>query len=912
MSKKLFLVDGSAIYYRSYFAFIRNPLINSKGENTSATYGFLNSMIKLIEDENPDYVAVIFDTKEPTFRHKIYEPYKATREKMPDEMAEQYPRLVSTLKSFEFVLLDKDGYEADDIIGTLAHRFASPEMDVFIFSGDKDMAQLVNKNVFLYMPGKTGQPADILGSSEIQKKFGIRPEQIVDWLALIGDTSDNIPGIPKIGPKTATQLLQDYGSIDGIYDGIDQLKEGVVKRNLIGFKEQTSLSKKLATIDLNTPLNVDLKNLEFKIWDMEVADKLLKELEFRRLYDRMLKIAQKSGAGQAELFSKQEDLSVKYHLVDTDAKFIKLVNELSKQDEFVFDLETSSLDFLDAEIAGIAIAWKENEAYYIPLKHPDISLDKKMVIETLWPIFTAKNIRKSGQNIKYDASIMEEHGIPVEGIYFDTMIASYLIDPSGRQHNLDKMAEYHLNYQTIHIEELIGTGKNQKLMTDIPAGKVSDYAAEDADITLKLRNIFAPILHKNNQDKLFHELEMPLVPVLMKIERNGVKLDKEFLGKMSVELGTELSKTEKEIYDIAGEKFNINSPQQLGMIMFEKLTIHTELGSRKPQKTKTGQYSTSENILERYSEHPLIEKILNYRKLTKLKSTYIDALPKLIHPKTGKVHTSFNQTIAATGRLSSSNPNLQNIPIRTELGRETRKAFIASSPDHSILSADYSQIELRIMAHLSKDKTMIESFKNNADIHASTAALIFGIPIADVMPDHRRKAKEINFGIMYGMNEYGLANRLKISNGEAKEFIYGYFATYPGIQSFMGKCIAQASENGFVETIMHRRRYLPEIRSTNRQVREFAERTAINTPIQGSAADLIKKAMIDIHEYLKKEKIDARMILQVHDELVFDVANSIADEFGKKIKSIMENSLKLSVPIVVDAGIGRNWLEAHQ
>ncbi|MGD9486721.1 MAG: DNA polymerase I [Calditrichaceae bacterium] len=912
MSKKLFLVDGSAIYYRSYFAFIRNPLINSKGENTSATYGFLNSMIKLIEDENPDYVAVIFDTKEPTFRHKIYEPYKATREKMPAEMADQYPRLVSTLKSFEFILLEKDGYEADDIIGTLAHRFASPELDVFIFSGDKDMAQLVNKHIFLYLPGKTGQPAEIMGSSEIQKKFGIKPGQIVDWLALIGDTSDNIPGIPKVGPKTATQLLMDYGSIDGIYDGIEKLKEGVVKKNLIEFKEQTSLSRKLATIDLNTPLNVDLKDLEFKIWDMEVADKLLKELEFRRLYDRMLKIAQKSGTGQAELFSKQKDLPVKYHLIDTDDKFIKLIGELSKQKEFVFDLETSSLNFLDAEIAGIAIAWKENEAYYIPLKHPDIMLDKNMVIETLWPIFTDKKIRKSGQNIKYDASIMEENGIPVEGIYFDTMIASYLIDPSGRQHNLDKMAEYHLNYQTIHIEELIGTGKNQKLMTDIPAEKVADYAAEDADITLKLRNIFAPILHKNNQDKLFHELEMPLVPVLMKIERNGVKLDKEFLDKMSVELGRELSITEDKIYEIAGEKFNINSPQQLGLIMFEKLMIQTESGSRKPQKTKTGQYSTSENVLEKYSEHPLIEKILNYRKLTKLKSTYIDALPKLIHPKSGKVHTSFNQTVAATGRLSSSNPNLQNIPIRTELGREIRKAFIASSQDRSILSADYSQIELRIMAHLSKDETMIESFKNKADIHASTAALIFDIPIADVMPDHRRKAKEINFGIMYGMNEYGLANRLKISNGEAKDFIYGYFATYPGIQAFMRQCIARASESGYVETIMHRRRYLPEIKSTNRQVREFAERTAINTPIQGSAADLIKKAMIDIHEYLKIEKIDARMILQVHDELVFDVANSVVDDFSKKIKSIMENTIKLSVPIIVDTGVGNNWLEAHQ
>jgi len=909
MPEKLFLIDGSALYYRSYFAFIRNPLINSKGENTSATFGFLASLLRLIEDENPDYICVVFDTKEPTFRHELYKEYKATREKMPEEMANQYPRLVDTLQRFNFLMLHKVGYEADDIIGTLAEQYASDMLHVYIVSSDKDMAQLVNDYVFLYTPSKGGQPPAVLNADAVKEKLGILPGQVIDWLTLMGDSSDNIPGVPKVGKKTAAKLLEEFGSMDQLYAGIEGLKEGAVKQNLIHFKDQTTLAKQLTTIKTDVPLKISLSELQFKMWDMQEAEKVLKELEFRQLYNRIQSIS-RSG-GKVEDFEKHETQDAHYHLIKTIDDFERTLSELEKQEAFVFDLETSSLDFLVAEIAGIAFSWKEKQAVYIPLNHPDISLDSTVILENLRPLFENENIRKIAQNIKYDAMILKQHGLGVRGFYFDTLIASYLINPVG-QHKLDKLSEQYLNYEMIHIEELIGSGKKQKLMTEIPAEEVMKYAAEDADITFRLYKIMKPELSKSGMENLFYNLEMPLIEVLMDMEAHGVALDTDLLYRLSIDLTAKITNLEKRIFESSGQTFNLNSPQQLGQVLFTELEIHKELDMNKPPKTKTGQISTPEKILERYAAHSIIENILDFRKLTKLKNTYLDALPQLISAKTGKIHTSFNQAVAATGRLSSSNPNLQNIPIRTEIGREIRKAFIASDNNRLILSADYSQIELRIMAHLSGDENMINSFTNRQDIHAATAGLIFDIPISEVTADHRRKAKEINFGIIYGMSRFGLASRLHIDVDEAEAFIRDYMATYPGIELYMRKVVREARETGYVETMMQRRRYLPEIKSANRQIREFAERTAINSPIQGSAADLIKKAMINIQRYILKENLPAWMILQVHDELVFEVEKSIVEEFAEVVKELMENAMPLQVPVIVDSGRGATWLEAHE
>ena len=906
MNKKLFLIDGSALYYRSYFAFSRNPLINSKGENTSATFGFLNVLLKLIETEHPEYMAIVFDTKEPTFRHKIYEEYKATREKMPEEMAAQFPRLVETLKAANFPILEKEGYEADDIIGTLAKKFGKEGVDVFIVSGDKDMAQLVNGHVFLYNMPKKGEP-EILDREKVKQKYKVLPEQIIDWLALMGDKSDNIPGVPNVGEVKAAKLLNSYGNIEGIFEHIDEIK-GELQKNLLEYKDQILLARRLTTIDTDVPVDVSLEDLKFRIWDMDKVGPILKELEFRTIYNRMAAI---SRGENGEALKKHDRSKVNYFLVDSPEKLDDLIGKIKQQKQFVFDLETSSLNFLDAEIAGISFCWETGNASYIAVKHQAGGLTRDVVLEKLRSVFADTSVRKIGQNIKYDALIMEQHGIPVKNMYFDTMIASYLLNPAN-QHGLDKLAEEYLNYEMIHIEEIIGKkGKKQKKMTDLPAEFVYEYACEDSDITFRLFEILKNELKKHNMDRLFYELEMPLTYVLMRMEQNGVKIDEGLLKELSNHLEEKIKALENSVFEKAGETFNLNSPQQLGAILFDKLEIHKELGLRKPPRTKTGQYSTSEKTLERYLAHPVVAAIMEFRKLIKLKNTYIDALPKLIHPKTGKIHTSYNQTVTATGRLSSSNPNLQNIPIRTDLGKEIRRAFIPSKDDYVILSADYSQIELRIMAHLSGDPTMIENFKKNKDIHAATAALIFNIPVEEVTDDHRRKAKEINFGIIYGMSPYGLASRLGITNEEAQEFIADYFATYPKVGEFMRKMIDFAREHGYVETMMGRRRYLPEIRNANRNIREFAERTAINTPIQGSAADLIKKAMIEVQRYIEEEKVPANMLLQVHDELVFEVQKQQSERFAMKVKEIMENAQKLSVPLVVDWGIGRNWLEAH-
>jgi len=910
MVEKMFLVDGSALYYRSYFALIRNPLINSKGENTSTTFGFLSSLIKLIEEEQPEYLAIIFDTKEATFRHELYSDYKATREKMPEEMAAQFPRMRETLKAFGFNILDLPGYEADDIIGTFSNKFANSELDVFIVSGDKDMAQLVNDHVFLYSAGKANQPAEVIDSMAVKEKFGVKPEQIIDWLTLMGDSSDNIPGAVKVGKKTAAKLLDEYQTLEGVYQNLDSIKSETLRNNLEDFREQSKISKKLTTIELDTPIGSSLDRLKFKIWDMNIVDAVLQDLEFRRFYDRMLIIARSHGETS---YSNQlkPSLETNYHLVESKSALNSLIDDLKNAGSFVFDLETDSLDTQVAKIAGIALAWEIENAYYIPVHHPDSNLTEAEIFEVLRPIFEDEIIKKVGHNIKYDAAVFKSNGILVQGLFFDTMIASYLIDPSGRQHSLDRLALEHLNHKMIPIEDIIGSGRKQKLMTDLPAIDVLNYAAEDAEFTLKLQNLFENKLSENNLNTLFHDLEMPLVEVLMKMEENGIKIDLELLKKLSEQLSHNLERLEQSIFEDAGASFNISSPQQLGKILFDDMEIHKSIGKRKPKKTKTGQYSTAESVLERYEEHPLIEKILTYRQHTKLKNTYVDALPDLVSDLTGKIHTSYNQTVAATGRLSSSNPNLQNIPIRTELGREIRKAFIPSKDNYVILSADYSQIELRIMAHLSGDKKLIEAFNNDRDIHASTASLILDVPLEDVSSDQRRNAKAINFGIMYGMNEYGLSNRLHISVDEARLFIQEYFATYTSIQEYMQKTIQQALETGYVETMLNRRRYLPEINSSNRQVREFGERTAINTPIQGSAADMIKKAMIDIHHFINKEKPSAMMLLQVHDELVFEVNINEVQSFSQKITEIMEKAMPLSVPVIVETGNGSNWLEAH-
>ncbi len=906
--EKLFLIDGSALYYRSYFAFIRNPLINTKGEDTSITFGFLNSLVRIIEDEKPEYIAVIFDTKEPTFRHKMYEEYKATREKMPEEMSSQLPRLIDTLNKLDFLQLEKEGFEADDIIGTLTTRFASDKLDVFIVSSDKDMAQLVNEHVFIYTPAKGNAQPEILGENEIKQKMGIDPGQVVDWLGLMGDSSDNIPGVPKVGKVTATKLLNQFSSMDNIYENIEEVGKPAIKKSLIENKDKAYLSQKLATIEIDMPVEYNLDEMKFKIWDLKVVNELLKELEFRRLLDRMNVFVQK--AGVVDMFDTHTKKAVRYELIDSMGKFNEFLGKLQRKDRFVFDLETDSLDILNAEIAGIAFSWKSGEGYYIPIHHPDISLNKTQVYEALKPIFEDAAIKKIAQNIKFDAGILEQHGFTINGLYFDTMIAAYLLNPSD-QVKLDKLSEKYLDYEMIHIEELIGSGKKQKQMTNIPATDVVDYAAEDADITWQLYRIFKPQLKELNLEDLFYKLEMPLVRVIMSMENYGVKVDVELLKKLSKEITIVVDQLEKDIYEQAEEEFNIKSPQQLGFILFQNLKIHEQLGYRKPKKTKTGQFSTSEKTLERYSEHPIINNILKNRKLTKLQNTYLDAIPQLVNSKTGKVHTSFNQTVAATGRLSSSNPNFQNIPIRTEIGRKIRKAFVPSKENHLILSADYSQIELRIMAHLSGDEAMKAAFNNNLDIHTATAALIFAVEVEDVDAEMRRKAKEINFGIIYGMSRYGLADRLHIDVMEAQAFIDNYMATYPGIERFMKNIIESANKKGYVETIMHRRRYVPELKNSNHQIREFGERTAINTPIQGSAADLIKLAMIEIHEMIKSEKIPTQMILQVHDELVFEVEKSVVNTFKEKIKKIMENALPLSVPLVVDIGEGKNWLEAH-
>jgi DNA polymerase-1 len=866
----------------------------------------------LIEDEKPEHLVVVFDTKEPTFRHEIYSDYKATREKMPDDMVGTIPRMRQALDTLNLCVLEKQGYEADDIIATIAREYASEDLKVYIISGDKDLAQLVDENISIYTIAKgTNQDPVIYDKTKVKEKYGVYPEQIIDWLAMMGDKSDNVPGIPSVGEKTAVALIDQFDTMDKMYENLEEIKKEALRQKVKENHDQALVSKKLVTLEDKVPLEASLDDFELKSWDKQSLEVLLKDMEFNRLITRAAKVHELISGDSMPTKAEFSEKETNYKIINDLELLDSFLNDLVKQEIFVFDLETDSLDTFTAKIAGIAISYKANSAWYIVVNHPDSKLKEDDVFPRIKQIFKDPKIKKVAQNIKFDTMVMRQNGIEVQNLYFDTMVASFLINSSSSQHNLDSLASEYLDYHMISIKELIGSGKNQKKMTDLNATEVYEYACEDADITWQLMEVFAPKLKELELESLFHDLEMPLVDVLIEMEEEGVSLDLDLLKSLSQELTEKIEKLEIEIYDQVGEEFNINSPQQLGTILFEKMEIHKEIGVRKPKRTKTGQYSTSEQVLERYHAHPLPKTILDYRKLAKLKNTYVDALPDLIHPKTGRVHTSFNQTIAATGRLSSVNPNLQNIPIRTEIGRQMRKAFKPAESSSLIMSADYSQIELRVMAHLSDDEGMCSSFENDLDIHQATAAKVFDEELSEVTDDQRRKAKEINFGIIYGMSKYGLSNRLEISVEEAEEFIYNYFATYPKIQDFMRKTIANADKKGYVTTMKGRRRYMPQIHSSNRQLREFAERTSINTPIQGSAADMIKIAMIDIHRAIKSKNLSSKMILQVHDELVFEVPNDELDQMNALIKKRMENAIKLKVPVKVQIGTGKNWLEAH-
>ncbi len=903
--RKLYLVDGSALAYRSHFAFARNPLINSRGENTSAIFGFVRELLRIIDDEKPDYLGVVFDTSEPTFRHKTYPEYKATREKMPDELRDQLPRLRELISAMHIPILEVPGYEADDALATLARKAAEAGVEVYLVTGDKDLMQIITPQIRMCNLRRDSGTIEILDPEKVRQKMGVPPEKIVDYLALVGDSSDNVPGVPRVGKKTALELLQEFGSLDAILQNADKVGKKSIRESLQANEELARLSKKLVTLDLDAPIDLDLDRL--KLEPLENGDMLrhFKELEFHSLVRRF----QGESAAQAE--------EGNYHTVRTAAELNALIERLRDAGHCTFDLETTSAVPMLAEIVGFSFSCREKEAWYVPVREAspgkafqelllDVEAGEPVDLRAgLIPILEDEAIRKNGQNAKYDIIVLANYDVQVRGLAFDTMVASYLLNPSGRQHNLDALALEYFNIKKIPTSELIGKGKKQITMREVDLETVARYACEDADITERLRRVFEPKLEETGLRELADSVEIPLISVLVEMERNGVALDQPFLEKMSDELSGRLLELEREIYDIAGERFNIQSPKQLAVILFEKLGLPVV------RRTKTG-YSTDAAVLEKLAaEHPLPARLLEYREIAKLKGTYVDALPRLINPRTGRVHTSYNQTVAATGRLSSSDPNLQNIPIRTEIGRSIRRAFVPGQDDWLLLDADYSQIELRIMAHLSGDEGLIAAFREGEDIHTATAARVFGVDKQSVDADLRRRAKEINFGIMYGMGVYGLASRLQIPREEARAIIDDYFLKYPGVNAYITRTLNEAREKGYVTTLLNRRRYLPEIQSSNRQVREFAERTAINTPIQGSAADLIKLAMINLSRRMKEEGLRSLMIMQVHDELVFEVPHDELDRMRTLVREEMEGAISLNVPIVAEIGVGQNWLDAH-
>lgn len=955
---KLFLFDAMALIYRAHFAFSKNPRINSKGFNTGSVLGFTNTLLKILQEEKPTHIGVAFDTAAPTFRHVEYKEYKANRQEQPEEITSSIPYIYKMVEAFNIPCLVAPGYEADDIIGTLAKKAeATGDFEVYMLTPDKDYAQLVSEKVFLFKPDFMGDGYSVWGIPEVLKKFEIeRTEQVIDILGLQGDSVDNIPGIPGVGAKTAVKLLSEFGSIENLLENTDKLK-GKLKERVEGNKEQALLSKKLARIDVDTPVEFDAEALKYIPFDTAKVEAIFDELEFRTLKKRLFGIAnassstdttsaasarksKKTNPNQGDLFASPAPSSAKttssipalpepilvaqpkgtlantlhhYYKIDTPALRQKLIKHLASQKEFCIDTETNNIDAHLAELVGLSFSTCANEAYYVPI--PEDPTEAQAITEEFKEVLESENILKIGQNLKYDFTVLQNYDITLKGKFFDTMLAHYLLEPDQR-HGMDILSQNYLHYIPQKIEELIGKkGAKQGNMREVEIDEVVEYAGEDADITLQLKHYLEPILKSIQSDtkdespleKVFYELETPLIAVLAGMESTGIALDTQILNEISGELAIDIEALEKKIYEQAGEEFNIASPKQLGEILFDKLKIED-----KPKKTKTGQYATGEEILAKLADkHEIVSHVLDFRELVKLKNTYVDPLPEMCSPKDGRIHTSYHQAVASTGRLSSANPNLQNIPIRTEKGRLIRKAFVAKDDDHVLFSADYSQIELRIMAAFSEDETMIEAFKNGRDIHATTASKIYKVPLEEVDSTMRSKAKTANFGIIYGISAFGLSQRLNIPRSEASEIINAYFEEFPAVKQYMDKVIKDAQKNEFVETLLGRRRYLRGINSGNQVERGNAERNAINAPIQGSAADMIKLAMINIHEYIQKNNLKSRMILQVHDELVFEVPKDELEILRNAVEDLMKNAMPLAVPMEVGMGTGKNWLEAH-
>ena len=941
--KRLFLLDAYALIFRGYYALIKNPRINSKGMDTSAIMGFVNSLFDVIKREKPDHLAVCFDKDGSTERTELFAEYKANRLETPDAIRVAIPIIQDILKAMHIPCIEVSGLEADDIIGTLAKQAEKEGYKVYMVTPDKDFGQLVSENIFMYRPSRMGNGIEIWGIPEIQNRFGVEhPEQVIDYLGMMGDASDNIPGLPGVGDKTAKKFIAEFGTLEGLLANTDKLK-GKMKEKVEENAELGRLSRKLATICVTCDVTFDAKDYELSEPDSEGVQKIFEELEFRRLKEQFLRIfseeaavagekvnsdepkpkkePQAAGSGQFSLFGSTgdspatlkefssrktiNDVSHVYQSVSSGMGMKLFLQNLMKQSVVCFDTETTSLNPLVAELVGIAFSWEAGKGFYVPF--PEERENAQELIEQLRPFFEAEHIEKIGQNLKYDIKVLHKYNVAVKGSLFDTMIAHYLINPDMR-HNMDVLSETYLNYTPVSITELIGKkGKNQLSMREVSLERQTEYAVEDADITFQLAKQFAKELKEAKTEDLFRKIEIPLVNVLADMELEGINLDIEFLNSLSKDLENDIKNLEVKIYKEAGEEFNIASPKQLGDILFNKLKLVD-----KPKKTKTGQYSTSEDVLSYLAkEHQIIKDVLNYRGLAKLKSTYIDALPEQVEESTGRVHTDYMQTVAATGRLSSNNPNLQNIPIRTERGRQVRKAFIPRDDNYLLLAADYSQIELRIIASLSEETTMIEAFKNGEDIHASTASKVFNVPLDEVTRDQRSNAKTVNFGIIYGVSAFGLSNQTDLSRTEAKELIDTYYKTYPKLRNYISDQIDFARENGYVQTVLGRRRYLKDINGSNAIVRGAAERNAVNAPIQGSAADIIKIAMINIHRKLKEGDFKTKMLLQVHDELVFDVFKPELEDLQVMIKTEMENAYELLVPLDVELGIGENWLEAH-
>ena len=938
--KRLFLLDAYALIFRGYYALIKNPRINSKGMDTSAIMGFVNSLFDVIKREKPDHLAVCFDKDGSTERTALYADYKANRDETPDAIRIAVPIIQDILKAMHIPVVEVSGLEADDIIGTLAKQAEVEGYKVFMVTPDKDFGQLVSENIFMYRPARMGNGIEIWGIPEVQQRFGVeRPEQVIDYLGMMGDASDNIPGLPGVGDKTAKKFIAEFGSLEGLLANTEQLK-GKMKEKVEANAELGVLSKKLATICVTCDVKFEADDYQLSMPDGEKVQQIFEELEFRRLREQFLKLFSAAeeevkeekttakatkeesvaGSGQFSLFGSNgeaatiKEVSSRKTIADVAHVYQSIapgmgrklfIQNLMKQTSVCFDTETTSINPLEAELVGIAFSWEAGKGFYVPF--PEDKEEAQQILEELRPFFEDKSIEKIGQNLKYDIKVLRKYDIRVDGPLFDTMLAHYLINPDMR-HNMDVLSETYLNYSPISITELIGKkGKNQLSMREVPLDKQTEYAVEDADITFQLASHFRKELEEANTVSLFQDIEIPLLRVLADMELEGINLDKNFLGSLSDDLDTDIKSLEAKIYKEAGEEFNIASPKQLGEILFEKLKLVD-----KPKKTRTGQYSTAEDVLSYLAkDHQIIQDVLEYRGLSKLKSTYVDALPEQVEITTGRVHTDYMQTVAATGRLSSNNPNLQNIPIRTERGRQVRKAFIPKNKDYTLLAADYSQIELRIIAALSEETNMIEAFKNGEDIHASTASKVFNIPIQEVTREQRGNAKTVNFGIIYGVSAFGLSNQTNLSRTEAKELIDTYYKTYPKLRNYVSEQIDFARDNGYVQTVMGRRRYLKDINAGNAVVRGAAERNAVNAPIQGSAADIIKVAMINIHDKLEAGNYQTKMLLQVHDELVFDVYKPELEEMKALIKSEMENAYELEVPLVVDLGLGDNWLEAH-